>query len=75
MFVASMNVGYGDVMSASADVDPHTCNVQFRAGQSYVPEVHLETLLGGFRKKARDGIPAEGGLESKIQALFNRLSQ
>ncbi len=72
MFVAAMDVVRGDVVPASADSCPHTCDVQFRAGQTLVPDMHFGALLGGFQKEFCDGIPAEGGLKAKIQALFDR---
>jgi hypothetical protein len=71
MFVAPINVVPGDVMPSSTDTGLYSGYVQFRAGQSHVPDVCFDPLLGGFCKEACDGIPAEGGLKGKIQALFD----
>lgn len=75
MFVAPMNVLCRDVVPTSPDSGLHTGDVQFRTGQSHVPDVELDILLGGFRKEAGDGISAQGGLKGKIQTLFDRLLQ
>ncbi len=72
MFVAPMNVVRRDVVPASSDSRLDACDVQFRVGQSHVPDAHFNALFGCLHKEACDGIPAEGGLEDKIQALFNR---
>src|SRR6185436_9381092 len=33
---------------------------------------HLDASFGGLHEEGRDGAPAEGGLEGKIKALFDR---
>lgn len=72
MFVAPMDVVRRDVVPASADSGLHARDVQFRAGQSHVPDMRLDALFCCSGKEACDGIPAEGGLKGKIQAIFDR---
>ena len=71
MFVAPMDVVRGDIVPTSADSGLHTRDVQFRVGQSHVPDVYLGAMLGGLRKEPCDGIPAKGGLKGKIQTFFD----
>ena len=75
MFVAPMNVVRRDVVAASADPGLHTRDVQFRAGQPHVPDVHFDALFSGLNKKACDGVPAEGELEGKLEGLIDRPTQ